>query len=99
MTKPLPTLLLSALLASSALFAQTEIGGATLNGTVLDPTGAAVPNAKLTATNPATGLTRTTQSNEAGLYNFARLPVGAYDLTVEATGFKSAKRTSVPLTV
>ena len=70
-----------------------------MNGTVTDPTGAAVPNAKVTATNAATGLTRATQTSEAGLYSFARLPVGTYDLNVEANGFKAAKGTGIELSV
>jgi hypothetical protein len=99
MTKSLLVLFLSALLTAGALLAQTEVGGATLNGTVLDPAGAAVPNAKATATNTSTGLVRVTQSNEAGLYNFTKLPVGNYDLVIEAAGFKSARRTNVTLSV
>ncbi len=85
--------------ASPALFAQGEIASATLNGTVTDPSGSAVPNAKITLTNTATGLTRTTQSNDAGLYSFVRVPVGVYDLTVEATGFRTSKRTGISLAV
>ena len=86
------------ILAGSAL-AQSEVGGASLNGTVLDPTGAAVPNAKITVTNTATGLTRDTTASEAGLYSFSRLPVGPYDVNVEASGFKTEKRTGVNLSV
>jgi hypothetical protein len=82
-----------------AAYAQSEIGGATLNGTVLDPTGAAVPNAKVSVTNTGTGLTRNTQSNDSGLYTFPRLPVGSYDLAIEAQGFKSSKRTGIALNV
>ena len=50
-------------------------------------------------TNTGTGLTRTTQSNDAGFYNFSRLPVGTYDLATESQGFKSSKRNGVALTV
>src|SRR5690349_14969623 len=80
-------------------FAQSQIGGASLNGTVTDPSGASVPNAKVTAANTATGLTRTTQTSDAGFYTFTGLPVGAYDVTVDAQGFKTAKRTGLPLQV
>src|SRR5260370_38613943 len=86
-------------LFTAAAFAQGEIGGASLNGTVTDSSGAAVPSAKVTATNPATGLTRTTATDQSGLYSFQQLPVGSYDLTAEATGFKVSKRTGVSLTV
>jgi outer membrane receptor protein involved in Fe transport len=83
----------------SLAFAQSEIGGATLNGTITDATGAAVPNAKVTATNTATGSSRTTATTDAGLYSFTRMPVGEYELTVEAQGFRTEKRTSIELTV
>lgn len=86
------------LLAASA-WAQSEIGGATLNGTVTDPSGAAVPGAKVTAVQTATGLTRTTLTSTAGLYTVSALPVGNYDLSVEAKGFKTAKLAAVPLLV
>ncbi len=79
--------------------AQSQVGGAGLNGTVTDASGAAVPNAKVAATNTATGLTRSTTTSDVGLYTFAGLPVGTYDLTVDAGGFKTAKRTSVELQV
>ena len=86
-------------LVSAAAFAQTEVGGATINGTVLDPSGAAVPNAKVTVTSPATGLTRSTQTSDSGLYSFPRLQVGTYNLTVEAAGFKNVKQSDVLLQV
>ena len=80
-------------------FAQSQIGGASLNGTVTDPSGASVPRAKVTATNTATGLARNTETNDAGFYAFAGLPVGTYDVTVDAQGFKAAKRTGLQLQV
>jgi hypothetical protein len=92
-------ILMCVCLLAAAAFAQGEIGGASLNGTVTDSSGAAVPSAKVTATNPATGLTRTTTTDQTGLYNFQQLPVGTYDLTIEANGFKVSKRTGVSLTV
>ncbi|HET8550803.1 MAG TPA: TonB-dependent receptor, partial [Bryobacteraceae bacterium] len=87
------------LLVSSVCFAQSEIAGATVNGTVSDPSGAAVAGVKVTATNEQTGLTRETATSEAGLYNFVRLPVGRYTLAVEAPGFKPVRRTGIALTV
>ncbi len=76
-----------------------EVGGSTLNGTILDPSGATVAGAKVTAVNVATGLTRTVESTGVGLYNFLRLPVGRYDITVEKQGFRPTKRTGVALAV
>ena len=92
-------LLLISIGMSSPLLSQTAIGSASLNGTVTDPSGAAVPNAKVTVTNTATGLTLTTQASEVGLYAIGGLPVGTYDLTADATGFKTTKRTAIPLQV
>ena len=86
-------------LPASAAFAQSAIGGASLNGTITDPSGAAVPNAKVTVTNTATGLTRTTETSEVGLYSFTALPVGTYDLSVDAKGFKTTKHTGIPLQI
>jgi hypothetical protein len=98
----MPTLRFTALcvfLLSAVAFGQSEVGTASLNGTVLDPSGAAVSGAKVTATNNATGFTRTTQTSDAGLYSLLRLPVGTYDVSIEANGFKTAKRTAVPLAI
>src|ERR1051325_5421896 len=92
-------LVLSVLTLTASAFAQSEIGGATLNGTLTDPQGAAVPGAKVTATQTATGLKRATESSSAGLYTFTALPSGAYEVAVEAQGFKAAKVTEIALAV
>jgi hypothetical protein len=78
-------LLLISIGMTSPSFSQTAIGGASLNGIVTDPSGAAVPNAKVTVTNTATGLTRTTQANEVGLYSLAGLPARAQRNTAVRT--------------
>ena len=65
------------LLWAGNLLAQSEIGGATLTGEVRDPSGAAVPNAKVTAKQTSTGFTRVAQSSSAGVYSFSLLPPGA----------------------
>jgi hypothetical protein len=71
---------------------------ATLNVTVADRSGAAVPRAQVTLKNKATGATRNDTSNDAGLAVLPGLPPGSYELTVEATEF-SAYRTALRLTV
>ena len=83
---------------SLPVLAQTEIGGASLTGTVTDPSGAVVAGAAVTAKNAATGLSRTTHTTDAGLY-LVRLPVGSYTMTIEAQGFKKAEIKEIPLTV
>lgn len=74
------------LLSSFSLFAQTFRGSIT--GTVTDATGAAVPTATVTASNPATGTSRSVQSDTSGNYTFTELPLGTYDVTVERQGFR-----------
>ncbi len=73
---------------SLSLNAQT----ATLQGTTRDTTGALLPNAKVTASNAATGLTRTTVSGDSGIYQFLLLPVGDYTVTAEQKGFQKQVR-------
>ncbi|MBE7545147.1 MAG: TonB-dependent receptor [Bryobacteraceae bacterium] len=75
-------------LACSVAEAQTITGSIT--GTVTDPTGAVVPGARISATNSATNISYTGASNDAGIYSILFLPPGAYKLTVEMSGFKTA---------
>jgi len=60
-----------------------------LEGIVLDPSGAAVPEAALELRNPATGQVRQTQTDANGFYSFPFLPVGNYELEIAKTGFVS----------
>jgi hypothetical protein len=68
--------------------AQTITGG--VNGTVTDPSGAIIPNAKITVVNVATGVTTTDQTNSSGQYALRFLQIGQYKLTIEAPGFATA---------
>jgi hypothetical protein len=61
---------------------------ATLDGVLTDPTGAVVPNAKITLTDATSGSARDTVTDGAGFYNFVSVPVGTYNLSVAAGGFK-----------
>lgn len=83
------------LLAAGTLPAQTGSG---IRGTVTDSSGAAVPGARVTATNVDTGLTRTATTDTAGVYTFTLLPVGGYSLAVEAQGFKTHQQSNIRLT-
>jgi hypothetical protein len=71
-----------------ALLAQSGTTG--ISGTVSDQTGAAVPGATLTITNPETGFTRTTVSSGDGKYNFPGIPAATYRLEVTASNFKKS---------
>src|SRR5690348_506860 len=85
-------------LISVLAFAQTGNQG-TIEGTVTDPSGAVVPGATITATNTATGVNFSSQSTQDGLYRFAVLPVGIYDIKVDKAGFASAVNKGVALNV
>src|SRR3984893_2073234 len=80
---------------SSAVFAQSDRGNIT--GTVTDPAGAVVVNAPIEARNVNTGAIYQTATTETGNYTLAQLPVGPYELTVTAEGFR--KYTGQGLTV
>jgi hypothetical protein len=86
------------LLLCGATWAQTVNQGS-IEGTVTDPSGAVIPGTALTATNTATGLAQTTQSNAEGYYRFIALPVGSYDLTINKTGFAAQTRRGVDVSV
>ena len=75
------------LFSASFLFAQSA-GTASMQGTVTDPTGAAVPNATVTLTNTATSVARATVTDAAGLFSLPNVPVGPYSLSVAAAGFE-----------
>lgn len=81
------TILLCA--ALSVASAQTITGSIT--GTVSDPSGAVIPDVKVTATNTGTNVPFETTSNAEGLYRFPFLPVGNYTVTVEGKGFKKSQ--------
>jgi Carboxypeptidase regulatory-like domain len=78
-------------------FAQSDRG--TLTGTVTDPASASVPAAKVTARNTETAAVFATVSTPTGNYTLASLPIGIYDLTVEAPGFKKEIEKGVRLQV
>src|SRR5690242_14422520 len=94
------TLVLGIILCISiSAVAQTEIGAASLSGRITDSSGGVVPGVSITVSDQSTGFSRTTMSNEAGLYNLPRLPVGVYGLSVSKDGFKAIKRDAVALQV
>ncbi len=74
-------------------------GGGSLLGTITDPRGASVPGAKVIATDAATGTKQTITTDGQGFYSFQSLPVGRYDVQVDAPGFKPLRRTGVIINV
>lgn len=79
---------------SGTAFAQST---GTINGRIVDPAGAVVPDARVTATNAGTGVARTTTSNADGLYNFAALEPAVYDIKVDKMGFAPSIRQGATL--
>lgn len=82
-----------------AIPAYAQIGNASLGGTVMDPSGAAVANAELTLTNKATGFEMKVTSNERGEYTFRNVTPATYDLRVVKTGFQNYIQRDVELTI
>jgi hypothetical protein len=91
----LVTLVFAFLCLSSSAMAQD----ATLVGTVTDPSGAAVPNVKITITNLETSLVQSVVTNDSGQYVLPSLKIGHYDAKAEASGFKVAEQKGVVLQV
>ena len=73
--------------------------GGSLFGTITDPNGAAVPRAKVTATETATAVKQTITTDGRGFYSFQSLPVGRYDVEIDASGFTPLRRTGVTIDV
>src|SRR2546429_606306 len=82
-----------------AVSAHAQIGNATLGGTVMDPSGAAVGDAQLTLTNRATGFEARATSNERGEYTFRNVTPGSYDLKVVKAGFQNYVQKDIVLTI
>ena len=61
---------------------------AVVTGTVLDASGAAMPDAAVTALNTSTGVSKTVRSNSSGVYEFSSLPPGTYTLSAAQKGFR-----------
>jgi hypothetical protein len=73
-----------------------QVGQGEITGLVTDPSGASVPNAKVTLTSSATGESRETLTTSAGIYRFVAVPVvGTYVIKVEASGFKTAEAAGI----
>src|SRR5688572_32652664 len=97
-----PTLRLILALSFTALFpvptlAQTS--NATLSGTIVDTGGGVLPGVTVKLQSPATGLTRDSVTNAAGVYVFNFLPAGEYVVTAELAGFKTLRQANVTLEI
>jgi Carboxypeptidase regulatory-like domain/TonB dependent receptor len=77
------------LLQTQAMQAQQTLGGIT--GTVVDPSGSAVPDAEVKATSEETKLERTARTNAQGVYNLNDLPLGKFTVSFTKDGFSSER--------
>src|SRR3989442_10212350 len=88
------------LLAATAAFAQSQATTGNIEGRVTDPHGAAVPTVTITATNQETGLAKTANTDEEGIYRLLFLPPGKYRVTTSgAQGFAGSDFSNVTVTV
>ncbi|HYW44970.1 MAG TPA: TonB-dependent receptor [Bryobacteraceae bacterium] len=83
----------AALLVSAPVWAQSFLGG--VRGSVMDPGGAAITNAKVSLADEASGVSRSTLSNSEGAYSFSQVVPATYAITVESPGFKRFERKHV----
>jgi carboxypeptidase family protein/TonB-dependent receptor-like protein len=79
--------------------ASAQVAGGTLSGTITDPSGATVPQAKVVIKNVATGVERVVTTNTEGFYTAPNLLPGEYQVTISAKGFNTEIKTRVVLTV
>ena len=95
-TREFLIVVLAAVLLSTGIGVAQE-AGASVTGKITDPSGAAVVNATVTLRDVDRGDVFRTQSNEEGVYNLPRVPIGQYELRVEASGFQTAVRPAFAL--
>lgn len=72
-----------------AAFAFGQGGLGSVSGTVVDASDAAIPNASIRIVQLSTNSTRTTTTNDAGIFNLPSLPASRYEITIEAGGFRA----------
>src|SRR5712691_2371668 len=91
-------------LTAATVWAQSVGNSVSINGTVVDPTGAVVAKATVEIRNPVSGLDRSTTTDASGRFAFTNIPFNPYHLVVTAEGFAAAvqdvePRSAVPVTV
>ncbi len=77
----------------------SQVDRSAITGTVLDPSGRAIPNSLVVATNSSTGIERRTQSNGAGVYELYDLPIGTWSAVFSASGFADTRYEELSQTV
>jgi hypothetical protein len=90
---------LSLLINTPSAAAQGSLTSGDISGTVVDPSGAAVPSASVTLNSKDTGVTQTMDTNSTGSYRFALLNPGRYEVAATAAGFQAGNPQSVIVAV
>jgi hypothetical protein len=78
---------------------RAQVVSGTIAGTVSDPSGAVIGNARVLVHNDDTGVQRSLTTSGSGAFTAAAIPIGSYTVTVDAAGFASYKRTGITLTI
>jgi hypothetical protein len=95
--KSVANLILALFLAAASGLLMGQSSSGTIVGTVLDSSGAVIPEALVTARNPSTNNTTQTKTDTDGTFRFPNLPPATYELSVEKQGFQKSVRTGVVL--
>ena len=82
-----------------SIYSQAQVAGATLSGSVTDPSGASIPNATVSIKNIGTGEVREVSSNGDGFYSAPNLLPGDYEVTTSSKGFSKAEQKGITLNV
>ena len=105
MTKPAAPIVASLLcFLSSAVFSYAQSSSGTIRGSVVDPSGAAIPGATVEIQNPVSQFNQTAQADAQGAFTFVNLPFSSYHLTATAPNFQTAHqdvdiRSAVPVPI
>jgi hypothetical protein len=102
--KSLHAAFISVFCLALGLYAYAQSGGGSISGTVLDPSGAVVPNGTVQIHNPVSAFDRSTTTDSSGKFSFPNVPFNPYHMTVTAAGFaQNAQdvevRSAVPVNV
>jgi hypothetical protein len=97
--KSLACAVLCFVLASSVAYAQGVGASGDIQGTVTDPSGALLPKAAITVTDPQTGLQRTTVTDATGQFRVPNLAPATYDVSVRVPGFANSVRKGVVVSI
>ena len=96
--RSIPAIIL-ALIFVAAQYLSGQGATAAISGTVLDPSGAAIPGASIAVKNVGTGLLRSVTSDTEGRYFARELPIGGYEIEAKHADFQTVVRQGIQLTV